>query len=246
MLGMYDYYDDGHIMLEGAEEGIASVFFAFFAVFYLIMLAVGIVSYIFQSLGLYTIAKRRGIHNPWLAWIPVGVLWIIGSISDQYQYVAKGRVKNRRKTLIGLSIAMLASFVLVFIGIIVAAVIAAIGGAEAGILSIFALVLILCLVVLVLAILLTVFQYIALYDIYNSCNPNDSVTYLVLSIFIAITTAFFLFACRNKDYGMPPRKDAQPQALEPAPAEPVAEEPPAQEEEITQEAESAPEETNEE
>ncbi len=234
MPGMYDYYDHSHIMLEGAEEGIASVVFAVFAVLYLIMLAVGIVSYIFQSIGLYTIAKRRGILSPWLAWIPIGNLWIMGSLSDQYQYVAKGQVKNRRKVLMGLTVAMLAFcvFMPMFALIILAA---AVGAGKAVALGTIGILLILYLVMLVLAILLTVFQYIALYDIYNSCNPNDSVIYLVLSVFIAITTAFFLFACRNKDYGMPPRKDAHPQVLESAPVAPAAEETPAQEAETTSE-----------
>ena len=60
----------------------------------------GIVNYIFQGLTLSTVARRRGINNPWLAWVPVGNVWMLGCISDQYRYVAKGQVKNRRKTML--------------------------------------------------------------------------------------------------------------------------------------------------
>ena len=32
-----------------------------------------LVTYIFSSLGFYTLAKRRGIRAPGLAWIPIGL-----------------------------------------------------------------------------------------------------------------------------------------------------------------------------
>ena len=64
-----------------------------------------ILAYILQALALYTIAKRRGIRKPWLAWIPFGNSWILGSLSDQYHYVTKRTIKNRRKLLLGLEIA---------------------------------------------------------------------------------------------------------------------------------------------
>ena len=43
-----------------------------------------VITYIFSSLGSYTLAKRRGIRAPGLAWIPIGgVRWILGSLADQ-------------------------------------------------------------------------------------------------------------------------------------------------------------------
>ena len=66
-----------------------------------VVLACFVVMYVFQSIGLYTIAKRRGIANPGLAWVPVAYSWILGSVSDQYQYVVRGKVCNRRKILLG-------------------------------------------------------------------------------------------------------------------------------------------------
>ena len=47
-----------------------------------------------------------------------------------------------------------------------------------------------------------VFYYICLYDLYSSCNPQNGALFLILSIFISVTTPFLLFACRNKDLGM--------------------------------------------
>ncbi len=65
---------------------------------------ISIAAYILLALGMYSIAKRRGIKNPWLAWIPVANMWLLGCISDQYRYVAKGQEKSKRKMMLVLSI----------------------------------------------------------------------------------------------------------------------------------------------
>ena len=53
-----------------------------------------------------------------------------------------------------------------------------------------------------------VFYFIALYDVYTSLDPENSALFLVLSILFPVTEAFFLFFNRNKDRGMPPRREA--------------------------------------
>jgi hypothetical protein len=57
-----------------------------------------------------------------------------------------------------------------------------------------------------------VFQYVCYNDLYASCCPENQVLFLVLSILFNVTLPFFVFACRNKDGGMPPRKDEIPAA----------------------------------
>ncbi len=77
-----------------------------------------IVGYVLGALGLYTIAKRRGINNPWLAWVPVADMWVLGCISDQYRHIVKNQVKTKRKSMPILKGAMLALlFVIVVLGI---------------------------------------------------------------------------------------------------------------------------------
>lgn len=44
----------------------------------LIMTVICLVFYVLKSIGLYTLADKRGIENPWLAWIPVADLYIMG------------------------------------------------------------------------------------------------------------------------------------------------------------------------
>ena len=185
---------------------------------------VSVAVYVFTALGLYTLAQRRGLRNPWLAWIPVANVWILGSLSDQYRYVVRGQVRSKRKVLLTLNI-ISAVMGLVMTVVIVAAVVRWVFSFQAGaseteivnaILGSVMGVLALCVPWAGVAIASAVLSYMALYDIYTSCDPANNTVYLVLSILFGFTQAIFLFLCRNRDDGMPPRRDAQPQYRQPA------------------------------
>lgn len=207
---MEPYYEYGHSAADSVAMGVSGFLLVIMMVFYLLMLAFWVVCYVLNSLGMYTIARRRGIHHPWLAWVPVGDAWLLGSISDQYQYVAKGRVRNRRKVLLGLSIGIFAVLILMFISLFAMLLTEAVAAdaSEAVFGGAVAVVLLGYLTALVLAVILAIFRYIALHDLFVSCDPGNGVLYLVLSILLSVAMPFFVFACRNKDLGMPPRKAA--------------------------------------
>ena len=78
-------------------------------------LVISLVGYVLLAFGLYTVAKRRGVRNPWLAWIPFGQSWMLGCISDQYRQVALCETKNRRKVLLGTRISMMVISILVLV-----------------------------------------------------------------------------------------------------------------------------------
>ena len=178
----------------------------------LVVLAVSAVFYIFQSLGLYTIAKRRGIENPWLAWIPVANYWILGCISDQYRYVVKGQVKNKRMIMLGLSIA---TFAVSFVAEMIAGILMMTSDGAGAAMALNSL---MSLVSSGVSIASVVFWHMALYDLYTSCCPSNNVVFLVLGIIFSVTQPFFIFFNRKKDDGMPPRKPEH----QPASAAPVA------------------------
>ena len=141
-------------------------------------------------------------------------MWILGSVSDQYQYVVRGKVCNRRKILLALGLAcfLLSGGGLVFLSNYGAVLDAfqgsgtflrqVLGRAAGGTLAGLA------------AAALAVFQYISLYDVFQSCNPGTSVVFLVLSVIFPILVPFFLFADRKKELGMPRRRDAAASAPE--------------------------------
>lgn len=211
---------------------------------------IGIVCYIFSSLGLYTIAQRRGISNPWLAWIPFGNVWILGSISDQYQQVVKNKKTNRRKVLLWLEIAaIVVTVILVIVFVVFIFQIAMTDGGTysefgygftsyaadseveiVGLVLTFVIVfLLMWLAIMAVAIVDMVFLYMSYYDLYASCDPKNATTYLVLSIVLGFLTPFLVFAVRNKDFGMQP---ALPQWGSPAgyqpPQQPYGYQPPVQ------------------
>lgn len=178
----------------------------------------GAVSYVFCALSLYTIAQRRCIRKPWLAWIPVVNVWILGSISDQYRYVVRGEVKNKRKVLLSVSILKCLLSLLVSvrtIAVVISTVSALMQGASQDsmmriLLDGLGSSLLLSVPALILSIVGLVFELMALYDVYTSCEPENNVLYLILSIVPGIdqiTRPLFLFLCRDRDGGMPPRRE---------------------------------------
>lgn len=183
----------------------------------------GLITYIFRSLGVYGIAKRRGLNRPWLAWIPVADHWLLGCVSDQYQYVVKDKNTNRRKWLLGLRIALLILSVAVsaaMLGVAFEAIEIAMAGGnvERAMMPLVRKLLTFAVWLVPLmgvSVAEAVFYYMSTYDLYRSTDPRNSVIYLVISIFFRITEPFFIFFNRNRDDGMPPRKAA-----------PVTEEPP--------------------
>lgn len=233
MGGYYDYYYDYPAADAAASAGAAGIVAGFLGVYLLVcLLAFGlsIAMYILQSLGMYTIADRRGIKNPWMAWLPVTNMWILGSIADQYQYVTKGQVRSRRKVLLGLDIALVALIlvlVILFVGMFVNLIFSVpeidyMSDSEILelILTPYLSMMGVLLAIYVVAIILAVFQYICYYNLFASCDPEHKTLFTVLGILFNVTLPFFVFACRKKDLGMPPRKDAQPQPVLPPVEEP--------------------------
>ena len=172
-------------------------------VIYLILFVFIVISYVLQGMGMYTIAKRRGIHNPWMAWIPFANSWMLGSISDQFRYVAYGQVTVRRKWLLATSIGVSVSASVWAVTHIIFTFSGSFGFG-------FVLYLLTWLAYMAVMVLYTVMNYKSLYDLYKSCNPRTALVFLLLSIFVAYPQPFFVFACRNQDLGIRPESSPSP------------------------------------
>ena len=214
---MYDF--DIESLMGMIGETMFGAVFAVLVVVMLLALAVAAVFYVLQAVSLYSIADRRGIKNPWLAWVPVGCNWIMGCISDQYRYVARGEVRNKRKALLTLNIIMVVLEVAVWIFDLYMTIrfggAVAVGayGAVAALSAVFTLT---SLVTAGISIAVAVISYIALYDLFRSCEPRNAGLYLVLSILLSWIMPILLMVVRKKDGGMPPKRvDAE------APQDPV-------------------------
>ena len=199
---MYNpYYSNSYYDVETA--------LAIAAIIGFITLAISIISYVFQALSLYSIAKRRGVGSPVLAWIPLANQYLLGCVSDDYQRKAKGKTTNRGTLLLAFGIANL---VLSFIasGFSISNLSSAFSGSSSGLLGVrVAGAGILSLVQSGISITAAVFAYIALHDLYRSCCPDRAVVFTVLGIIFGIPIPFFMFSCRNHDRGLPKRRNTE-------------------------------------
>ena len=217
-LSMEEFYDA--LLIEFSSNATAYLF--------------ALVGYVLLALGMYTIAKRRGIANAWLAWIPFGQSWILGCISDQYHYVTAGREKSKRKLLLWLELGTTALGVVACVMLVsllwnnvwsIAAdqtltaqiLTERLDAARVQILG----VLVLSVLMMGLAIALAVMKYVALYDLFRSCDPAKATLYTVLTVLLgALVMGILVLVCRDKDLGMPPRRG------QPALQQPIFELPP--------------------
>ena len=211
------YYDE---LPTTVDDEFVMTFLVIFLVVLGVVLLFALAFWIIRSLSLMKLAKRRGIQNAWLAWIPIGNYWVLGSVADQYQHLVHGKVTSRRKIMLilaavgtvvgtGYSILSVVQTVLMETGEDIAALtlITVVG----------------YLLTMGVSITSMVFYHICNYDLYRSCNPNNAVTFLVLGIVFSVCEPFFYLSCRNKDLGMVvPQTTAVPQTAAPvAPAEPA-------------------------
>ena len=179
---------------------------------YLVILGIGIASYILQSLALHTLSKRRGIANPWLAWLPFGNYWIIGSLARDYDR-QKGIHRRWDTTLLILSLVGFALFLVAYIALIVFVIVNAVNNdiyAEAynevfisnmfGSLLVFYVLLIVALVGMMA---LQALVYVCIYKIFESTVPQESLKYFLIYLLVPFAAPICLFICRNKGYQHP-------------------------------------------
>lgn len=60
------------------DYGMAAGLLAMGTFFFLIFLLILVVFYVFKSLALSAMAVKKGIENPWLAWVPIADLYLLG------------------------------------------------------------------------------------------------------------------------------------------------------------------------
>ena len=219
---------------QGLMMGVGGAVVAILLIVLLLALAFSIISYVLSAVGLYRIAKRRGIHHAWLAWVPVGNSWLLGSISDHYQYVVKQKNTKRRKVLLILSLILTAVSVVFSTGVLLSNLAIGFGTAAADGGSVVGIILMVLYywVMFGVSVAAMVVSYIAYYDLFQSSKPGYAVLFLVLSVVFNVTLPFFVFACSGSDKGMPERRAPKQSVQEPYVATEPEEEIPVVETEV--------------
>ncbi len=201
-------YSTGDIPMD--VETFFSMFWAIMGIVIAFSVAISLVFYVLNSIALMGISKRRGLNNPWLAWIPFCGGYAIGRISDDINR-RRGKVTRQRIILlvseIALSVFSAITLVLVLLPLFQLIELLLSGQLDyamsesqvMGIMGPILIALVTEIFMLVAAVLYIVFQYIALYNIFKAYDQKNAVLYLVLSIFFApITTTIFLLMMKNR------------------------------------------------
>lgn len=189
-----------------------SYFFIFIAVFYLALFAFAIASYILQGIGLMTMAKKLMIANPWMSFIPVAQLYLLGKIAE---FDVKPGATPRKWGRILLTLSVIPFVILIVFYVFLIFGIIFLGFTQNGssflessaVILVIAL-LIFCLVIIGLSIAAVIVQYLCIYKTYHLFLPANAVPMLILSILFPIVFSFTVFLNRNNTpviyNGMPP------------------------------------------
>lgn len=143
--------------------------------------------YLIQAITLFTMARRRFLKGTWTAFLPIGNLWLLGSLADHYQYVVHRKICRKRMLLPSLGgvlfLAVLLQNLLPHVGVLNA----------------------LLSTIVDLTIMLFIFAKAwCLYSVYESCDPGISVAYTMWSALLYFIVPILLLGSFRKDYGMPP------------------------------------------
>ena len=193
-------------ILSAEDLEILSGLAVIYGVAFLFSLAISVVCYVFNGLGLYKMGKNLGISSPWMAWVPVVSSLLFGKIASKYikkdnKPSAKfgGWLMGLNITNIVLYIGSIVSFVFVFGNALILAE-SAQGNPESFPTELLASLMSFLMLILLLfacAVAYTVIYYIALWRIYAIFDNSTATVFLVLSILFSVATPFLLFALRN-------------------------------------------------
>lgn len=176
---------------------------AIFGVVLLFTSALGIVCYVFQSIGLYKMAKSLNLDHPWMAWVPVLNTYTFGTIASKY---IKKDGKPSAKFggwLVGLDIATIVCAIGLIVSV-VTTVISAIGmesmettaptavflGSVLSLIGVYV-------ILMGVAVAFSILYYIALWRIFAIFDNSNATVFLIVSIIFGIAMPFLLFAVRN-------------------------------------------------
>lgn len=168
---------------------------AVMAVVYIFVLLIGLFAYIMEGLALHRMGKVCGAPYPWLAWIPYANLYALGYVADKDAEVSGRPATHYRNTLPILFVVLsVLSFGLMGVSV------AALSSSPEGELSLgpAMLVVLMFLALLVVAVVQLVFEFIALWHIFQLFSPDNAVAFILLSILVSISMPIVLFIASRK------------------------------------------------
>lgn len=205
------------------SEGLVGVILSVYLIILTLILAFVLVSYIFHSVGLYTIGKRMGKEYPWLAFIPYARDYFQGELAGPIKLKNK-EIKNPGiwNLVIPIISSVLAGvfgvLIILVTGVGAAAQISGAGGA--GIALLFVIMLYTLLIVAVIAVQAAQMALKVLINkqiLERFTAGNMGLVHAVLMIVVPLYEALCFFVMRKRDFnpGMEPKITPPPAPLPP-------------------------------
>lgn len=174
-----------------------------------------VLSYVFYSLGMDVISRRRGLAHPWLSWVPFLSCFQLGTIVDHYKLT---RVERQ-----GIMRWVLLVFGFVNAAVIVGAIVLLVGIALETVLGVVTfgflfldevyvnvfhenfeqfILAVTCLPLLCLPYWFA--KIVAQYQLFKSCRTDFALVFLIISIVVPFATPVLIMICKDRDDGMVP------------------------------------------
>lgn len=201
----FEHAGDGFPNLDLFIKILLGIAIAYIGVF-LITLAISVVFWALQAVGVYKMSEKDKFKNPWYAFIPFFDAIAIGRLGFGYNKKNMAVTKDNSKALLVLKIIFsVLSIVLIFSLISFVARIAIyseLGGSDNykySLITSAGLFILVYLAFLGIAIAYKVTYYICLYNIYLKFNRDNAVLFTVLGIFFSFLIPIFLFISRKNE-----------------------------------------------
>ena len=190
-------------------------------IYAIVMLVVGIfslASYIIKGIGMYTIAKRQGQENPWLAFVPFARTYLHGELAGEIALKEK-KIKSPGICLLAMPFVYGAVFSVFYVVIMVfgIGIVMKMGsgygnyGFSLGAGSIMGIIVFVLLLIIVSVLYEAVYKVLGILvnrQIYrNFTSDNMSIAHAVLSAIVPLYESICMFVMRNRPYnpGMEPQ-----------------------------------------
>ena len=187
-----------------------------YLLYYLFAMAYGAFSYIGMGLGGFRMARKIGMTNPWMFWIPLANVYAMGNLADQQASLCDGRSTTFRKKMLAWNIVIICAALLFVIAMVPILLVVSVHGtmgqdgtvtvpekymedlAGPALFFLFSL-----LVLLVLSVIYLVVYYKVLYRIFKLYAPDGAVGLLILSIFVNIAVPAVFLILSGKEPALP-------------------------------------------
>ena len=187
-----------------------------YLLYYLFALAYGAYSYIGMGLGGFRMARKIGMTNPWMFWIPLANAYAMGNLADQQASLCDGRSTTFRKKMLAWNIVIICAVLLFVIAMVPILLVVSVHGtmgqdgtvtvpekymedlAGPALFFLFSF-----LAFLVLSVIYLVVYYKVLYRIFKLYAPDGAVGLLILSIFVNVAVPAIFLILSGKEPALP-------------------------------------------